>query len=79
MHCVWLAAASRTPQKFTPYGALYGAPLQDDGIPNTRKDFTYAEATTGACLRAVPTPPVSPGLIAIIEPEKSRFLKSVGI
>lgn len=73
MHCVWLAAASRTPQKFTPYGALYGAPLQDDGIPNTRKDFTYAEATTGACLRAIPTPPVSPGLMQSSNPRNHVF------
>lgn len=40
-------AGSRTPQKFIPYGALYGAPLQDDNLIVTRKDFTYAEATTG--------------------------------
>lgn len=45
---------SRKPQRFIPYGALYGAPLQDDSIVVGRKDFTYAEPTTGkladACL-----------------------------
>lgn len=41
---------SRTPQRFVPYGALYGAPLQDDSIVVGRKDFTYTEPTTdGAC------------------------------
>lgn len=38
---------SRFPQTFTAYGALYGAPLENDGIPAyTRKDYTYAETTT---------------------------------
>ena len=41
-------AASSTPQRFIPYGALWGAPLEDDGLVVSRKDFTYAEATTGA-------------------------------
>jgi hypothetical protein len=34
------------PQRFTPYGALYGAPLGDDSIVVGRKDYSYAEPTT---------------------------------
>jgi len=34
------------PQKFIPYGALYGAPLLDDSIVVGRKDYSYAEPTT---------------------------------
>mmetsp|Transcript_6836 Transcript_6836/g.19716 ORF Transcript_6836/g.19716 Transcript_6836/m.19716 type:complete len:804 (+) Transcript_6836:5446-7857(+) len=38
---------SKLPQKFIAYGALYGAPLKNDGLPAfTRKDYTYAESTT---------------------------------
>jgi hypothetical protein len=40
-------AGSRTPQRFIAYGALYGAPLGDDNLPVSRKDYTYAESTTG--------------------------------
>ena len=43
-------AASTAPQRFTPYGALYGAPLQDDGVVWGRKDFSYTEPTAGARL-----------------------------
>jgi hypothetical protein len=37
---------SRNPQRFIAYGALYGAPLQDDSIVSGRKDYTYTEPTT---------------------------------
>lgn len=46
-------AGSFRPQKFIPYGALYGAPLLDDSIVVGRKDYSYAEPTTGA-----PPPPL---------------------
>ncbi|KDD75988.1 glycosyl hydrolase, partial [Helicosporidium sp. ATCC 50920] len=39
---------SQEPQRHVAYGALFGAPLQDDGMINTRKDYTYAEPTTVA-------------------------------
>lgn len=41
------ATGSKTPQRFIAYGALYGAPLGDDNLPVSRKDYTYAESTTG--------------------------------
>jgi hypothetical protein len=41
-------AGSTSPQRFTPYGALYGAPLQDDGVVWGRKDYSYTEPTAGA-------------------------------
>lgn len=41
---------SKTPQRFIAYGALYGAPLGDDNLPVSRKDYTYAESTTGQTL-----------------------------
>lgn len=40
-------AGSTSPQRFTPYGALYGAPLQDDGVVWGRKDYSYTEPTAG--------------------------------
>lgn len=40
-------AGSFSPQRFTPYGALYGAPLQDDGVVWGRKDYSYTEPTAG--------------------------------
>ena len=42
-------AGSRTPQRFIAYGAMVGAPLFNDNLVNTRKDYTYMEPTTGAC------------------------------
>jgi hypothetical protein len=46
---VWAAKfdmeGSFSPQRFTPYGALYGAPLQDDGVVWGRKDYSYTEPT----------------------------------
>lgn len=42
-----LGTGSFRPQRFTPYGALYGAPLPDDNVVVGRKDFSYAEPTTG--------------------------------
>lgn len=45
--CLCRPAGSKLPQKFIAYGALYGAPLKNDGLPAfTRKDYTYAESTT---------------------------------
>ena len=41
-------AGSKTPQRFTAYGAMVGAPLFNDNLVNTRKDYTYMEPTTGA-------------------------------
>lgn len=41
-------AGSRFPQRFTPYGGMVGAPLFNDNLVNTRKDYTYMEPTTGA-------------------------------
>lgn len=46
-------AGSFKPQRFIPYGALFGAPLEDDSIVVGRKDFSYTEPTTG-------TPPPPP-------------------
>lgn len=34
------------PQKFIPYGHLFGAPLFNDGMVNHRKDYSHTEATT---------------------------------
>ncbi|KAK9828596.1 hypothetical protein WJX72_000945 [[Myrmecia] bisecta] len=34
------------PNKFTVYGYLFAAPLEDDSLIVGRKDYTYAEATT---------------------------------
>lgn len=46
-----LPAGSRFPQRFPPYGGMVGAPLFNDNLPNSRKDYTYMEPTTGAhCL-----------------------------
>ena len=47
-------AGSFKPQRFTPYGALFGAPLEDDSKVVGRKDFSYTEPTTG------PPPPPPP-------------------
>jgi hypothetical protein len=47
MLCYVCATGSKTPQRFIAYGALYGAPLGDDNLPVSRKDYTYAESTTG--------------------------------
>jgi len=33
-------AGSATPQRFIAYGALFGAPLMDDNLVVSRKDFT---------------------------------------
>ena len=43
-----LLAGSNTQQKFIPYGAMFGAPLGDDNLVIGRKDYSYAEPTTGA-------------------------------
>lgn len=51
-------AGSFKPQRFIPYGALFGAPLEDDSIVVGRKDFSYTEPTTG-------TPPPPPSLLHI--------------
>ena len=40
-------AGSKTPQRFIAYGAMVGAPLFNDNLVNTRKDYTYMEPTTG--------------------------------
>ena len=40
-------AGSKTPQRFIPYGLMVGAPLFNDNLVNTRKDYTYMEPTTG--------------------------------
>lgn len=34
------------PNTFIVYGALFGAPLADDGLVTTRRDYTYTEPTT---------------------------------
>lgn len=34
------------PNTFIAYGALFGAPLADDGLITTRRDYTYSEPTT---------------------------------
>ena len=36
---------SRTPQSHIAWGTLFGGPLFDDGLINTRRDYTYAEST----------------------------------
>ena len=33
------------PQKHIAWGTLFGSPLMDDGIVNSRRDYTYAEPT----------------------------------
>ena len=40
-------AGSKTPQRFIAYGLMIGAPLFNDNLVNTRKDYTYMEPTTG--------------------------------
>ncbi|GMH39842.1 hypothetical protein BSKO_07746 [Bryopsis sp. KO-2023] len=37
---------SRQPQRFIAYGHLFGAPLFNDGMVTSRKDYSYTEGTT---------------------------------
>lgn len=49
------------PNEFIPYGALFGAPLADDGLVTRRRDYTYAEPTTEG------QGGISGGLAALVE------------
>lgn len=47
--------AARRLQRHIGYGTMFGAPLMNDGLVLSRRDYTYAEPTivynSGACAR----------------------------